>query len=125
LATKKVAGRRFVACRGGGQTFNHGRIDLNLLKAYFLDSRSRGRVDEVRRLIHANAANKGWLIFATHDVSESPSDYGCDFAYFNRVLQLSTMSGARVLPMGKVCGELGLLKARASATAATVAGRAL
>src|SRR5438093_8828125 len=30
LATKRVAGQRFVACRGGGQTFNRGSIDLNL-----------------------------------------------------------------------------------------------
>jgi len=108
LSAKRVAGRRFVACRGGGQTFNHGRIDLNLLKAYFLDSRSRGRVEELERLIRMNAAEKGWLIFATHDVSESPSAYGCDIGLFDMVVQRAVRSGARIRPMAQVCRELGV-----------------
>jgi len=121
LATKRGAGRRFVACRGGGQAINHGTLDLNLLKSYFLDARSRGRVDEVRRLIEANATGKGWLIFATHDVSETPSEYGCDIAYFNTILQLSLTAGARILPMAQVCRELGLVAAQPVEAAATVA----
>lgn len=125
LATKRVAGQRFVACRGGGQALNRGCIDLHLLKAYFLDARSRGRVDEVRGLIQANAVNKGWLIFATHDVSATPSAYGCDIAYFSLILQLCLTSGARVLPMAQVCRELGLLTTQPVETAAPIASHAL
>lgn len=121
LSTKKVAGRRFVACRGGGQRFNRGVIDLNLLQAYFLDSRSRSRGDEVSALIAANAESRGWLIFATHDVSDTPSRYGCDTASFEKTVRLAVASGARVLPVAQVCRELGLLKAEAGGSEAASA----
>src|SRR5262249_26523839 len=77
VSTKKIPAARFGGCRGGGQTFNDGVIDLNLLNAYFLDGRSRGPIDEIADLIERNAASKGWLIFATHDVTARPSAYGC------------------------------------------------
>jgi hypothetical protein len=108
LPVKRVTGPHFAACRWGGQTFNHDVIDLNLLKAYFLDQRSPAGLDELARLIESNANSGGWLIFATHDVGRKPSDYGCDEAYFREVVYLAVESGARVLPMMKVCGELGL-----------------
>jgi hypothetical protein len=83
-------------------------IDLNLLKAYFLDWRNRGDLGAVRRLIEQNAMSSGWLIFATHDVAVSPSPYGCEPQYFEEVVRLSLRSGARVLPMMRVCQELGI-----------------
>lgn len=106
--TKRVAGNHFAACRWGGQTFNRGAIDLNLLRAYFLDKRSREGLDTITELIVSNAAAKGWLIFATHDVADSPSAYGCTPEYFDAVVRLSLESGARVLPMSHVCNELGI-----------------
>ena len=105
---KKAVGKRFVGCRGGGQTFNAGTIDLNLLKAYFLDWRNRGDLASVRQVIEQNAAARGWLIFATHDVAASPSRYGCEPEYFEEVVRLVVQSGARVLPMMQVCRELGI-----------------
>ena len=44
LSIKRAVGRHFVGCRGGGQSFNSGVIDLNLLNAYFLDQRNRGNL---------------------------------------------------------------------------------
>ena len=77
LDIKRAVGTRFIGCRGGGQTFNAGSIDLNLLKAYFLDWKNRDDLNAVRRVIADNAAARGWLIFATHDVADRPSPYGC------------------------------------------------
>ena len=108
VATKRVAGQHFVGCRGGGQTFNRYVVDLSLLKSYFIDYRSRDNLREVASLIEANAATKGWLIFATHDVSDSPSPYGCTSACFEEIVRLSRASGARLLPMTHACRELGL-----------------
>jgi len=108
LATKRVAGARFLGCRGGGQDLNSGVIDLSLLKSYFLDARNRGRIDEVMSLLERNAAEKGWLIFSTHDVEARPSRYGCESGYFNAVVKLAIQSGAQVLPMSHVCRELGI-----------------
>lgn len=108
LGVKRFIGTRFVGCRGGGQTYNRGTIDLNLLKAFFLDKRTRGRLDEIDRVIESNAKSRGWLIFATHDVATNPSDYGCEPGFFQRVVQSSLRSGATVLPMKRVCARLGL-----------------
>src|SRR5712664_3126830 len=90
LAVKKVAGRYFRCCRGGGlkagryfhrhaaggQTFNWGVTDLNYLCAFFLEQ-SRDNAEAVKSLIAQNARARGWLIFATHDICADPSPFGC------------------------------------------------
>src|ERR1700722_1727147 len=88
LGVKRVAGRHFSCCRGGGlrarryfphaggQTFNSGVTDLNLLCAVFLE-KSRDNPEALKRLIDENARARGWLIFATHDVCARPSRFGC------------------------------------------------
>ena len=114
LAVKQVAARSFVCCRGGGlrvwrhlfrhaaggQTFNSGATDLNLLCAFFLEQ-SRENPEAVKRLINQNAQARGWLIFATHDVRDTPSRFGCTPAFFEQVVQWSLESGARILPVVK------------------------
>ncbi len=114
LAVKKVAGKHFRCCRGGGlkvgrglhrhaaggQTFNSGVADLNYLCAFFLEQ-SRDNLDAVKSLITQNAGAQGWLIFATHDVCANPSPFGCTPDVFERVVQWSLDSGARILPVVK------------------------
>lgn len=114
LAVKKVAGRHFRCCRGGGlkeghylhrhaaggQTFNWGATDLNYLCAFFLE-KSRDNPEAVKTLIHQNARARGWLIFATHDVCADPSPFGCTPDFFEQVVQWSLESGARILPVVK------------------------
>jgi len=109
LPVKRVTGPHFRASRWGGQTFNHDVMDLNLLHAYFLDQRSPARLEDLARLIEANASAGGWLIFATHDIDCEPSKYGCEESYFRQVVRLAVASGAKVLPMTNVCAELGLV----------------
>lgn len=106
LATKRRVGKLFNCCRGGGQTFNVGMADLNLLKAFFLDIRNGDNIDIVRRLIDQNTESRGWLIFATHDVVDDPSPYGCTKEFFEEVVAYSARSDARLLPVGKACQEL-------------------
>ncbi|PXF56316.1 MAG: hypothetical protein C4B58_13895 [Deltaproteobacteria bacterium] len=105
-ATKRRVGKLFNCCRGGGQTFNVGMADLNLLKAFFLDIRNGDNIDTVRRLIDRNSESRGWLIFATHDVVDDPSPYGCTKKFFEEVVAYSARSDARLLPVGKACQEL-------------------
>lgn len=110
LSIKRAVGKHFLGCRGGGQAFNSGVIDLNLLKAYFLDWRNRGDLDAVREVVTRNAAERGWLIFATHDVAAEPSTYGCQPDFFEEAVRLSIASGARVVPMMEACGALGIAR---------------
>ena len=110
VAVKRVAGRHFLCCRGGGlrprrylpraggQTFNSGVTDLNLLSAVFLE-KSWENPEAMKSLIDQNSRARGWLIFATHDVRESPSRFGCTPHFFEQVVRWSLESGARVLPV--------------------------
>ena len=103
--TKARTATHFVCCRGGGQTLNVGRTDLNQLSAYFLE-KSRGHIEAVRQLIDRNRQVHGWLIFATHDISVNPSPFGCTPEFFEAVVQYAISSGARILPVVRALEEL-------------------
>jgi peptidoglycan/xylan/chitin deacetylase (PgdA/CDA1 family) len=96
--TKRRVERHFRACRGGGQTYNLGVTDLNLLKAFFLE-KSRTNPERIEALIRENSAARGWLIFATHDVGPEPTPYGCTPSFFETVVRWSRESGADILPV--------------------------
>lgn len=101
--TKREMGCLFSCCRGGEETFNVGNIDLNLLNAFFLDVRNSNTVDEVKKLIDKNTEVRGWLIFATHDIDDNPSRYGCTKEFFEKTVKYCVQSGALLMPVGKAC----------------------
>jgi peptidoglycan/xylan/chitin deacetylase (PgdA/CDA1 family) len=96
MLTKRETGRHFSGCRGGGQTFNVGTADLALLSAFFLE-KSRDDMGAVKKVIDQNRQACGWLIFATHDVEDRPSRFGCTPRFFEDVVAYARGSGARVL----------------------------
>jgi peptidoglycan/xylan/chitin deacetylase (PgdA/CDA1 family) len=98
--TKRNTARHFLSCRGGGQTFNAGRADLNRLAGYFLE-KSRDNLQAVRDVIEENRRARGWLIFATHDIAENPSPYGCTPGFFEEVVESAINSGASILPVAE------------------------
>ena len=100
--TKLVASTYFDCCRCGGQTFNSGVADLNHLDGYFLEQ-SGGHFASVRDVIDRNAAANGWLIFATHDVSEHHTPYGCTPEFFSQVVKCAIDSGAAILSVAEAC----------------------
>ena len=105
-ATKLWCSQYFLACRGGGQTYNVGNADLNGLRAFFLEQ-SLGDIDAVKALIDENVRIGGWLIFATHDVSAEPTRYGCTGKFFTSVLHHAVDSGAAVLRVSQALQEIG------------------
>jgi len=102
--TKRRAGRHFSACRGGSQTINVGTIDLNHLRAFFLEQ-SRDRPDVIRAMIDRNRTQRGWLILVTHDVRSEPSPFGCTPRFFEDVVRWAVESGAKVLPVGRALAQ--------------------
>jgi hypothetical protein len=98
--TKRRVSRHLGCCRGGGQTFNHGTIDLNYVSGFFLEQ-SRDDIAAIKRVITDNKAAGGWLIFATHEICDNPSRFGCLPGFFRQVVQLVLDSGADVLPVAK------------------------
>lgn len=105
-ATKRRIGKLFRCCRGGGQTFNVGTTDLNFLKAFFLDVRNGDTIDTVKQLVDKNAEARGWLIFATHDIDDNTSRYGCSKKFFKEVVAHAANSGSLLLPVGKACEQV-------------------
>src|SRR5262249_6995901 len=93
------AARHFPCCRVGGQTYNSGVIDSSLVSAYFLEQAKN--LDAVKRIIDRNSAACGWLIFATHDVCDAASPWGCGPGFFEDVVGYTSTSGAAVLPVGE------------------------
>jgi hypothetical protein len=79
---------------------------LNLLRAYFLEQ-AAGDADAVRRLIDQNREARGWLIFATHDLREHPSRFGCTPEFFKTVVRSAVASGAQILPVIHAAERLG------------------
>ena len=105
LAIKRNTARHFVCCRGGGQRLNIGTADLNQLSAYFLE-KSRDDIEAVKTFIDLNRKVNGWIIFATHDVTEHPSPFGCTPAFFDQVVAYAVQSGAEILPVMNVIEKL-------------------
>jgi hypothetical protein len=103
--TKRRAGRYFSCCRGGGQAFNLGKIDLNLLSAYFLE-KNRDKPQIVKEFIDRCCLSAGWIIFVTHDISENPTPYGCTPSFFEEIVTYCIDSGARILPVGKALEKI-------------------
>jgi peptidoglycan/xylan/chitin deacetylase (PgdA/CDA1 family) len=95
---KLKAGKHFDCCRGGGQTFNAGHLDSNNLKAFFLEQ-SRDNPEVIERMVALNAKAGGWLIFATHDVCENPTRFGCTAALFERIVRYVAAAGVTILPI--------------------------
>jgi peptidoglycan/xylan/chitin deacetylase (PgdA/CDA1 family) len=96
--TKSRTSKYFLCCRGGGQTINVGPTDLNQLSAFFLE-KSRNNIKVVQDLIGRNRDERGWLILATHDVSDRPTPFGCTPRFFEEIVRLAVDSGALVLPI--------------------------
>ena len=107
--TKARVANRFMCCREGGQKFNTGIVDLNQLSAYFLE-KSRDNLQAVKEVIDRGRKAHGWLIFATHDVSNNPTPYGCLPEFFKAVVEYAVDSGAEIVPVAKA---LEILKGRA------------
>jgi peptidoglycan/xylan/chitin deacetylase (PgdA/CDA1 family) len=96
--TKRNIAKYYSCARGGGQTYNAGEVDLSLLQAFFIEQ-SRDDLDAIKRVIDETVAAKGWLILATHDVTASPTRFGCTPDFFRKIAEYVAHSGAVVQPV--------------------------
>jgi len=99
---KAIAGKYFDCCRAGGQENNVIKVDLNLLKSYFIDKRNNQNIYELKNLIDKNNEENGWLIISTHDVNYAPSDFGCSIEYFKEIVEYITHKNINVLNISAV-----------------------
>lgn len=103
--TKQRTEKYFNCCRSGGPTFNLGAADANNLQATFIEKHLENPASMLR-LIEETCQSRGWLIFATHDVTEKPSPFGCTPGLFEEVVRAAVNSGAQVMPVGAAWEKL-------------------
>jgi len=97
--------RSYESSRGIFGGINLGAVPPHLLRANRLYEQVS--LEANLELIRANVQKRGWLIFYTHDVSATPSEFGCTPAYLEKVVATARDSGALVLPVGKAIRACG------------------
>jgi peptidoglycan/xylan/chitin deacetylase (PgdA/CDA1 family) len=95
-AVVALVGRHYLSARTTVEGVNHDEIDLLRLRAVRVYDRLDNLSDLADR-IERNTRIGGWLIFYTHDVSDSPSAYGCSPSLLGKVAHLAKASGADIL----------------------------
>jgi peptidoglycan/xylan/chitin deacetylase (PgdA/CDA1 family) len=96
---------RFETCRGVYPGINVGRIDTGLIKAVPLYSSTLD--DEgVRRWIARAVATSGWLVFFTHDVSETPTRYGVTPHLLRSAVSAAVEAGCLCVPVAEAVDRL-------------------
>jgi len=98
-------GLRFRTCRGIFPGINANSIDLALLRANKLYGGPRDFA-RARRLIAEVGRTGGWLIFFTHDVSETPSPFGCSPVALDELVQVALHARCAVAPIGQALADL-------------------
>jgi peptidoglycan/xylan/chitin deacetylase (PgdA/CDA1 family) len=97
IRTKAIAGKMFPICRGIDLGVNKGRIDFAQLRGVPL--RQPFDAALVRKALDDAAANKAWVIFFTHDVSDDPHEYGCRPGELREAIAATIDRGIEILPM--------------------------
>ena len=101
---KRLLAPRFDSCRGTSDGINHRGSDLADLRGtrvyapQFSESAMRRLIDRTREL-------GGWLIFYTHDITDTPSRFGCTPRQWESVVAYAAERAA-VLPVREVLARL-------------------
>jgi len=105
ISAKRAVANRFASSRGTGQGINCGTVDLaDLLGTRIYDCAFDRAA--LRALIDRTRAIGGWLIFYTHDVSDTPSEFGCKPDQLEEIVAYAA-ERSEVLPVRDVAARLG------------------
>ena len=105
LTAKRRLGPRMQSCRGTLSGLNGPEVDLNLLRANSLYGNIE-QAESAKRLVLENEKRQSWLIFYSHDVTESPSPFGCTPELLEAVVSFVSDRGAKILTVAEVVSNL-------------------
>ncbi len=132
LRTKALLAPRFSSLRGVHPGLNAGRVDLAQLNTISLETRCWNAA-KIEPAIQRAVQLRAWLVFYTHDVSESPSEYGLTPAMLDWALKKvaapwngncpasMTPSGRKTIP----CSSTPRLRFRCRIRAGTIWPKAI
>lgn len=101
LNAKTKIGMDVASARGIWGGYNDTKVDLNLLRANSLYG-GLDKSSQVRELILENERRQSWLIFYTHDVRDTPSQFGCTPALLEFAVSFALSRSARVATVAEV-----------------------
>ena len=117
---KRLLGPRFSLLRG----LHHGMIttgcDLNQAPSVGIEGPDGEAV--VGRWLERALKHRAWLIVYTHDISDSPSPWGCTPETLGRLVDMALQGGAEVVPVREGCRRIGVAGGAPSAPTWTKAG---
>jgi peptidoglycan/xylan/chitin deacetylase (PgdA/CDA1 family) len=120
LSAKRLVGANAASCRSTWKGLNGPDVDLNLLRANSLYG-GREECTLVRKLILENERKKSWLIFYSHDVQNTPSQYGCTPALLEFAVSCALQTSAHVLTVAEAVASLAYIPEQASDARTTFA----
>jgi len=100
FATKRYLGGRYDSCRALTPGVNADVADLGVLKCNALEQTSIGR-QGVSHLITEAVRRNGWLLFASHDVEDMPSQYGVRPELVTFALRSALAAGCRLVTVAQ------------------------
>jgi len=95
---KRFLSPRFSSLRGTHEAPNRAHVDLAQLDVVSLETRLWDEA-ALQAVIRRAAADKSWLIFYTHDVSDSPGAYGSTPEMLDKALRHAADAGIEILPV--------------------------
>jgi peptidoglycan/xylan/chitin deacetylase (PgdA/CDA1 family) len=98
--TKRYLERRFDSCRSLLRGVNEGAADLGALKTCPLENATIDR-REIRDFIAQAVKSKGWAIFSSHDVADSPSRFGVTPDLLAFAVKTSRDAGCRLVTIAE------------------------
>lgn len=96
LRAKKALRDKYKTMRTIEHGINNGLTDMTHLRAISLTSESLDR-NKIVDVINKTIQEKAWTIFFTHDVDDSPSEWGISIADFKWIVDKCSESDASIL----------------------------
>jgi len=97
-SARRLLAHRYRTCRGGQEGINRGATDPGYLKSVEI-RQPEDYVDGLTRWVSDLVQNPGWLIFFTHDISTTPTPFGCRPETFERLVKSTVDAGCTILPI--------------------------
>lgn len=99
ISARRIVKDKFISARGVQSGINHNNIDLIDLKAHQLGSHMK--LDDFKGIIDQAIKLKGWLIFFTHEIKETPKEFDCTPALLQGVADYCSKKCISVLTIEK------------------------
>ncbi len=108
VAHKRRLQARYRSMRGVQMGMLRGVVDRNQLPVHKLYA-ATADTESIDRLIAHNCETRGWLVLYTHDISDTPSPYGCTPALLRAAIGSCVRHGADVLTIDAALDRLSVV----------------